>query len=384
LSDPRAPVIISAAEVPYTRHPDPTLTTTSVLADACRRALDAAGLEPRDVDGFAVASFSLRPDNAIDLVWRMGLTVEWLLQDTNGGASGVNMLGHAVNAIRNDEVSTVLIVSGDAMDPVASTELSRSYNRVTRDVLWPIGYRGPNALFAMLTQRQMAATGMTRADYGALVTTQRQWATRNPNATYQSPMTIDEYLNAPEVASPLHRFDCVPRVSGANAVVVTAASNAPGGSTPIAVKAVRRIANADGQRGDGLSTGLERIAPKLWNDAGIDPGDVSAAFVYDDYPAMVLAQLSNLGIVDDARLPAFVHDHLATEQFPVNTSGGMLSCGQAGSAGGLHGMVEAVTQLQGNAGDRQIDAGSNVVVTGYGMVVHRFGAVAGAAVLGAE
>jgi acetyl-CoA acetyltransferase len=103
--------------------------------------------------------------------------------------------------------------------------------------------------------------------------------------------------------------------------------------------------------------------------------------VYDDYPAMVVAQLCDLGFAPGDDLQRLVRVVLAERRLPVNTSGGQLSAGQAGLAGGLHGVVEAVRQLQRVAGRRQVADARLAVVTGYGMAVYRYGAAAAAAVL---
>jgi acetyl-CoA acetyltransferase len=109
--------------------------------------------------------------------------------------------------------------------------------------------------------------------------------------------------------------------------------------------------------------------------------DIDVACVYDDYPAMVLAQLAALGFVPDGDLPRFVRETIDRRRWPLNPSGGMLSAGQGGAAGGLHGLVEAVRQLRGQGGQRQIAGARRALVTGYGMVLYRYGAAAGAAVL---
>ena len=95
---------------------------------------------------------------------------------------------------------------------------------------------------------------------------------------------------------------------------------------------------------------------------------------------MVVAQLVDLGIPGDGDLRAFLRDEVASRRLPVNTSGGQLSAGQAGSAGGMHGLVEVAQQLMGRAGNRQVDARVGVV-SGYGMVLYRFGSCANATVL---
>jgi acetyl-CoA acetyltransferase len=164
-------------------------------------------------------------------------------------------------------------------------------------------------------------------------------------------------------------------VSGADALVVA------GSGDGVRIRALRALHNHDGQEGDGLTTGIAELADALWQDAGVGPEDMDLVSVYDDYPAMALAQLADLGFVPDGDLPGFLRRRIEEERLPVNTSGGQLSAGQAGCAGGMHGLVEAVTQLLGRAGDRQVGGARLAVVTGYGMVLYRYGACANAVVL---
>ena len=372
-------VISGAAESPYTRHPDPATTTTeSLLADAFLRVLAHAGIDRRDVDGLGVASFTLQPDHAVDLAWRLGLPLRWLMEDTNGGAAAINLLQHAVRAVEAGDASTIVLLAGDRFLPEEFTALVDGYNRATRDQLAPIPVDGPNSVFALLTRRHMAAHGLAREDYGRLVVAQRAWAAGNPLAVYRNPLTLEEYLAAPAIAEPLCRYDCVPVVSGADAIVVTTRERAPGG---VLVRALQASYNPDGQEGDGLVTGLAAVRDRLWADAGRGPADVDVALVYDDYPALALVQLADLGFVPDGDVGRFVRTRIAGRTLPVNTSGGQLSAGQAGAAGGLHGLVEAVTQLRGEGGARQVVGSRTALVSGYGMVLYRYGACANAVVL---
>jgi acetyl-CoA acetyltransferase len=106
--------------------------------------------------------------------------------------------------------------------------------------------------------------------------------------------------------------------------------------------------------------------------------------VYDDYPAMAVAQLCDLGLVPADDLPGFIARRIATRDLPVNTAGGQLSAGQAGTAGGMHGLAEVARQLLGRAGARQVAGARHGVATGYGMVQLRYGMCANAAVLARE
>ncbi|AKJ66995.1 DitF domain-containing protein [Pandoraea thiooxydans] len=375
-------VLAAGVEVPYRRQA-PQHSTGDLLAQAFQRALAQAGFAPREVDGLGVASFTLAPDHAIDLAWRLGISPRWCMDDCHGGASAINMLQHAIRAVQHGDASVIVLVSGDRFEPADFKRLVEHYNLTTRTYLRPLENGGPNSLFAMLTQRHALKHGLTRRDYGALCVAQRAWAAHNPGAVYRTPMTLDDYLGAPMVADPLGRFDCVPVVCGANAVVVARADLARERSPTVRVRALQCCYNPDHQAGDGLQTGLAAVADTLWRQAGAGPQAMDVVSVYDDYPVMALVQLADLGFAPDGDLRGLL-GRIAARALPVNTSGGQLSAGQAGAAGGMHGLVEAITQLRGEAGARQVAGARMAVVSGYGMVEYRHGMCANAVVLGTE
>lgn len=370
--------IIGTGQSAYTRKPAHGTTTPEVLTQATQSALSDAGLNIADIDGLGVASFTLGPDHAIDLAWKLGISATWLMEDTNGGASAGTMLQHAVRAVEAGDAKNILLVAGDHMPPEAFAQLVENYNLVTYQHLAPLPMNGPNPSFAMLTQRQMQQLDLCREDYGKIAIAQRNWAALNPGAVYRSELTLEEYLAAPMVAEPLRRYDCVPPVTGGDAIIVSAQTN---GQPAAKILTNKASYNFDHQAGDGVTTGVETIADAAWHAAGIGPDDVGVVSVYDDYPAMVVSQLRDLGMIPPQdTVSKFISERLATHTLPVNTSGGQLSAGQAGAAGGMHGMVETARQLMGKAGKRQVEARFGVV-TGYGMVLYRYGACATVSVL---
>jgi acetyl-CoA acetyltransferase len=373
---PSEPFIVGAGETAYRRRPGSEVTSLRLLAEAARLALDDAGMVPEDVDGLGVSSFSLAPDRAIDLAFRLGLRVSWLMDAATGGASALDMLQHARRAVEAGDATSILLVAGDRIASADFAELVDGYNTATRDHLAPIPTAGPNALFALLTRRHMLRHGLGRDVYGGLVVRQRAWASRSPNAAYRAPLELHDYLRAPMVADPLCIFDCVPVVSGAAAVVVTSRGTS---TAAVGVKALAAAHNADNQEGDGLSSGLAGVRERLWDEAGCRPVDLDVVAVYDDYPAMVLVQLEDLGFAAEG--VESLARRIADGELPVNTSGGQLSGGQAGAGGGMLGLVEVVRQLRGRAGERQVADARLGLVTGYGMVAYRHGACANAAVL---
>ncbi len=379
---PSSAAIIGVGQSAYVRHPQPHQTVHTFIRDAVVAALADAQLDARDVQGMAVASFSLAPDAAVDLAWKLGLSLRWLLQDTNGGSSAMNMLGHAWRAIESDAADVILVVGGDATGLAGYGRIASGFNIVTRDHLAPLGHGGPNGVYALVASRQMKKYGLDKSDYGHIAIAQRAWAAKNPFAVYRAPLTMDEYLAAPMVADPLSRFDCVPVVAGAQAIVLAHPDRCPRGRAPVRVLAHRASFNYDNQEGDGLQTGISTFASELWRAAGVGPADIDVASIYDDYPTMVLAQLDDLGMIADHDLARFCRRDIGEQRRPINTWGGMLSAGQPGGpAGGLNGISEAVLQLQHRAGERQVKNARLAVATGYGMTMYRYGGTAAAAIL---
>ncbi len=377
-----APVIVGAGQARYERHPAVERRTETFIAEAVVDALADAGIHRDEVDGLGVASFSLAPDHAIDIAWKLGMTVRWIMEDTNGGASGINMLQHAIRAIEAGDAETIVLCAGDRMEKREFHLMTDRYNRVARDFLAPLPLNGPNALFAFLTQRYAARHDLTREDFGCIPIAQRAWAGLNPGAVYRAPMSLQEYLESVPIAPPLTRYDCVPIVSGGDAIVLTTPDRAARlGAPAVGVRALRQLHNHDQQEGDGLSSGFAEFRDDLWAAAGARPEDLDAAFIYDDYPVMVIVQLADLGLIPDGDVKRYLHRTILEDRWPVNTSGGQLSAGQAGASGGMHGLVEAVRQLRGRAGDRQVEGCELAIATGYGMVVYTHGACHGAAVL---
>lgn len=373
--------IRAAIQTPYVRRPTDSMSTTGVIAEAARAAIVEASLGTGDIDGLGVASFTLGPDRAIDLSVKLGLRVTWIMDSGLGGASGVDLLQHAVAAIRNGDARRILLVGGDVFTAESFNRLVRDYNVAMGTDYGDVAGFGPNAMFALLTQQQMEQFGVEREDYGRLVVRQRGHASSNPGAVYRTPLTLAEYLDAPVVADPLTILDCVPVVSGACAIIVEADDdrdadkhNAPHLGARIVVRSIAAHHNADLHAGDGLRTGLAALAPRIWSDTGWSQDDISVLALYDDYPAVVIAQLIDAGFLRPDHVSGDLQQLLDSTTV-LNSSGGMLSAGQCGAGAGLHFVVDAVHEL------RRRQPGAKAFVSGYGMVVSRYGACANAAAL---
>src|SRR5260221_11809744 len=140
--------IIGVGQSGHTRRPEPGQTALHFMRDAVVAALQDAGVDAKDIHGMAVASFSLAPDAAVDLAWKLGLSLRWLAQDTNGGSAGMSMLGNALRAVETDAAETVLILGGDATGLAGYAKVAANYNPATQKHLSPPGPRGPNAVVA--------------------------------------------------------------------------------------------------------------------------------------------------------------------------------------------------------------------------------------------
>src|SRR3989454_524674 len=157
--------IIGVGQSAYTRRPQPGQSTHTFIRDAVVAALVDAAIEPREVDGMAVASFSLAPDAAIDLAWKLGLSLRWLVQDTNGGSSAMNMLGHALRAVETGAASVILVAGGDATGLGGSAKGAAKFNIRAQIDPAPLGHRGADRGYPLGASRPMRTYGLQKTDY---------------------------------------------------------------------------------------------------------------------------------------------------------------------------------------------------------------------------
>ena len=171
----------------------------------------------------------------------------------------------------------ILVIAGDATGLAGYGKVAANYNIATREHLSPLGHGGPNGVYSLVASRQMKKYGLEKSDYGHIAIAQRRMGRENPHAVYRTPLTMDEYLAAPMVADPLSRFDCVPVIAGAQAVIVARPDRAPKGRPGVRVRAHRASFNYDNQEGDGLQTGISTFADDLWQRGGRAAGRYSTS-----------------------------------------------------------------------------------------------------------
>jgi acetyl-CoA acetyltransferase len=351
----------------------------SVLAlavEACRNALDDAGLERQAVDG--IASFSVLSDSVPGqaVATALGLPRLGYVLDLNlGGQAPCLLVTHAAMAVDAGLADHVLVyraLNGRSGVRVGSTP----FPGPGAQYRYPIGFTAYPQYIAMWARRYMVETGAGPEDLAAVAIAQRRHAERNERALVRRPLTLDDYLAAPVVADPFRVPDCTTEVDGACALLVTSLERARALRHAPAV--IEGAAYAIGHR-SGLDIGdallwedysrnyTSLLADDLWASAGLGPGDVHLAQLYDCFTSTVLFGLEGLGFAGRGEAGALVRSGATAldGRLPTNTNGGLLCEGY------LHGMstvAEAAVQVQGRAGERQAPRHDTCVVTSGGMM----------------
>lgn len=374
--------IVAPFSTPYQRYSIETAHWWT--AKALKGTLDAAGMTKDQLDGFCLSSFTLFPDTAVGLCQHLGLSPRWLDHIPMGGASGVVALRRAARAVQAGDADIIACVAADTNHIDSFRHLLSSFSRFAMDASYPYGFGGPNANFALLTDRYMSDYGATREDFGKVAVAQRANALRNPQALMKKPLTLEQYLEARPIADPIALFDCVMPCAGGEAFLVMREEEAQRRNLPFArlSGAIERH-NANVNDPIQLRGGWTVDRDELWDMAGCGPGDMDLLQTYDDYPVISLMQIEDLGFCPKGEAAQFVRDHDLTidGSFPHNTSGGQLSAGQAGAAGGYIGLVETIRQVTNTAGPTQVTGARRACVSGFGMINYDRGLCSGAVVL---
>lgn len=375
-------VVTAPVSVPYVRHSNSSAHV--FIARALTALLDASGLKKTDIDGLCLGSFTLAPDSAVAVTQYLGLSARWLDFLPIGGMSGVVALRRALRAVESGDAEVVACVGADTNHPDSFRKNLENFSTFARDAVLPYGSGGPNANFALLTDYYMRTYGARAEDFGKLCVAQRENALSYPHALFKTPLTLEEYLSARPIADPLRLFDCVMPCAGAEGFLVMSRDRAQRlGIAYARVLATSERYNAFADDPVQMRGGWELDRDRLYRDSGIGPQDIDLVQTYDDYPVMSVIQLEDLGFCAKGEGAGFVRSHSFTSDgsFPLNTSGGQLSVGQAGCAAGFLGLVEAIRQLTGRNLARPVPNARFALVAGFGMITYDRGLCAGTAVL---
>ena len=369
--------------VPYQRYS--TQGAHWFVGQALQALIQASGIEKDDIDGLCLSSFSLNPDTAVGLTQHLGLSPRWLDHIPTGGASGGMALRRAARAVQAGDADVVACIGADTNHVDSFRQTLGSFSHFARDASYPYGSGGPNSVFAFITANYMRTYGAQREDFGRIAVAQRSNALKNPNALFKKALSLDEYMAGRPISDPIHLFDCVMPCAGADAFLVMSEKRAQDLGLPHAIirGAIERH-NAFASDPIMVQGGWRRDLADLYAQADATAAQVDFVQTYDDYPVIVMMQFEDLGFCAKGEGPQFVRDHSLTHDgsFPNNTSGGQLSVGQAGAAGGFIGMVEALRQLCDSAGERQVTNAQLGLVSGFGMVTYDRCLCTGAVLLG--
>jgi len=377
-------VVAAPVSVPYERYsPEPAHWWLARALSALGRA---AGMGPGDIDGLGVASFTLFPDTAAGLTQHFGLTPRWLDHVPTGGASGVIALRRAARAVQCGDANVVACLAGDTNHVDSFRAMLTTFSRFSQDASYPYGSGGPNGSFSLMTSHYMKTFGLAREDFGKLCVAQRDNALRYPHALMKKPLTLDEYLDARLIADPIALYDCVMPCAGAEAYLVMREEDARAAGLGFAsVLGTIERHNAFPDDPVQIRGGWAMDVDEFWRMAGVRPADVDLLQTYDDYPVISVMQMEDLGFCEKGAAAEFIRGNSFTVDgsFPHNTSGGQLSVGQAGAAGGFLGIVEAIRQLTGGASNNAVPNARIAAVSGFGIINFDRGICSGAAVLAA-
>lgn len=325
-------------------------------AEAARGALDDAGLTRNDVDGYFCAGDApgLGPLSMVDY---MGLRVRHMDTTETGGSSYVIHVAHAAEAIAAGKCTVALITLAGRprAEGMATGTAPRSYGAASPDVPFEFPF-GPTVVnqYAMAAMRHMYQYGTTSAQLAWIKVAASHHAQHNPHALLREVVTVDEVVNSPMIADPLHRLDCCVITDGGGALVVV---------TPEVARSLRRprvrVLGAGeapkhqmGGKIDLTYSGAVWSGPAAFAEAGVTPSDIKYVSIYDSFTITVLITLEDLGFCEKGHGGAFVSDGnliAGVGTLPFNTDGGGLCNNHPGNRGGLTKVVEAVRQLRGEA-----------------------------------
>ncbi|MDO1582728.1 thiolase family protein [Rhizobium oryzicola] len=375
-------VLAVPVTVPYQRY---SIETAHWWMGRALRALaDGAGISHRDFDGFSTASFTMGPDTAIALTQHFGISPRWIDHIALGGAAGIVAIRRAARAVQAGDAEIVACVAADTNQVDTFRKTVANFSRFAQDASYPYGAGGPNASFALIARHYMDRYGATREDFGKLCVAQRENALKSSHALMKKPLTLEQYMSARAIAEPFHLFDCVMPCAGAEGFLVMREDSARGLGLPF-VRLLSAIERHNAFPDDPVQErgGWLMDRDELYGMAGARPEQMDFVQTYDDYAIISMMQFEGLGFCGIGDGPQFVRQHTFTTDgsFPHNTSGGQLSAGQAGAAGGHLGITEAMRQLMGIAGGTQVKDAKLGLVSGFGMINYDRGLASAAAIL---
>ncbi|GAA2191039.1 hypothetical protein GCM10009787_02620 [Streptomyces bangladeshensis] len=337
-------------------------TPYALHAQAARRALADAGLDRAVVDGFASAGLgTLAP---VEVAAYLGLRPTWVDSTSVGGSTWEVMAAHAADAIAAGHADAVLLVYGSTAR--ADVKAGRRTGTLSFGARGPLQFEAPYghtliAKYAMAARRHMTEYGTTVGQLAEVAVQARANAALNPEAMFRDPVTVDDVLSGPMVADPFTRLHCCLRSDGGAAVLLAGEEYVRDCRTaPVWILGTgEHVSHAAMSEWPDFTVTPAAVSGRLaFERAGVTPADIDFAEIYDAFTYMTLVTLEDLGFCAKGEGGAFVEGGrllVRGGELPVNTDGGGLSAQHPGMRG-LFLLVEAVRQLRGEGGARQVRA----------------------------
>jgi acetyl-CoA acetyltransferase len=373
-----APMRDRAAVIGVGRTPmwkDSGRTTLSLAVEAIAAAVADAGLSIADIDGIAMHHANdCAPIHEIAAAAGLTGHVRWFHEEQGGGSKAPVIVGDAAMAIATGAATHVVVLralngrSGMRMGAGAGGGPggSRSGSIGDMQYLIPYGVIAPVQSYAFAARMHMNRFGTIDSQLGAVAVQQRSNAGLNPIALMREPITLQDHAASPWIAEPFRKLDCCLETDGACAVVLGPADRAPDGPhPPVTITAWASGFGSNGfsnTDGDLTSAASGLVAGELYRRAGIGPSDMDIAELYDAFSFTVLLQLEEYGFCAKGESGPLVESGATAldGSLPVNTHGGFLS---EGYVHGINHLAEAVVQLRGEAGPRQVEGCETALVS---------------------
>ena len=328
----------------------PDMSVIGLHADAALNAMADCGLTAKDIDGVATAG-----ESPVAIAHYLGITPTWADGTAVGGCSFMLHVRHAAAAINEGLCKTVLITHGESgRSRVGSGGFGRAPSSLMGQFEMPFGVTSPPTMFTVPVMRYLKTRGYTEQDLAMVAVIQREWAARNPRASFKDPITVDDVLNSPMIAWPFRMLMCCLVTDGGGALILTSADRAKDfPHKPVYILGTGESVETPmvSQMEDFNSSKAFRVSgKKAFDEAGISHADVDHLMIYDAFAHLPLYGLEDLGFCKPGEAAGFIRDrHTAPGgKLPLNTNGGGLSYMHSGMYG-MYALQESVRQMRGVA-----------------------------------
>ncbi len=344
----------------------PDMSNIQLHADCALNAMADCGLTAKDIDGVACAG-----QTPVEIAHYLGITPTWVDGTAVGGCSFMLHVRHAAAAINEGLCKTVLITHGES----GRSQIGRARpvpppSSLIGQFEFPYGPMGPPTMFPMPVMRYMKDMGATHEDFATVAVIQREWAAKNPRATFHDPITVEDVLDSRMIAYPFRLLQCCLVSDGGGALILTSAERAKDFPTkPVYILGTGESVETPmvSQMESFTSSRAFRTASKkAFGEAGITHSDVDHLMIYDAFAHLPVFGLEDLGFCEPGEAAGFIRArHTAPGgKLPMNTNGGGLSYCHTGMYG-MFALQESVRQMRGTA-PAQVDGAKLSVCHGVG------------------